>query len=45
MKKLSLDKIDKLLKNNEVDENLKKELKKKKEHLSNQNIIRKNGSN
>lgn len=45
MKKLSVTKIEKLLKNESLDPELKSDLEAKKKALSNNKIIRKNGSN
>lgn len=45
MKKLSLEKIDKLLSDSSTDPKLKQELLKKKKALSNEQIIRKDDKN
>lgn len=45
MKTLSAEKIEQLLKQKDLDPKLKADLKKKKEALSNDQIIRKDGNN
>lgn len=44
MKRLSAEKIEQLLKQKDLDPKLKSDLKKKKEALSNDQIIRKDGN-
>lgn len=45
MKKLSIEKINKLLNSDEVDEQMKRDLREKKKKLLNQDTVQKDGNN